>query len=297
MTTGMYQEPAPSLSNDVTSLPELSQRTRRSVTHRAAPTLGSDMSKAEQQESLRLQLVDQYRNHFHITVSIFKGITLGAAAYALLAILAANGTLDARVQLTAISFWTASFIAMIVTYDGMMLQSLVTIAAPNVIDIMIPFFLGVSEFMLFPILSPVLSNGNPSQSTPAALRHLAWWPLGMAFVLLITNLFQLNAQTALTTTRDELPPLLESFIVRFKSLQRKNLVGGFGFMLFNLLAFVVLRHGFPHVGPLASLPSPAELRQWEGILGPLFIGQLCFGLWSINQIRRELADTLARAAQ
>lgn len=190
--------------------------------------------------------MDQYRNQFHITVSIFKGITLGAGAYALLAILAANGTLDARVQLTAIAFWTASFIATIVTYDGMMLQSIVTIAAPNVTDIMIPFFLGVSEFLLFPILAPVLSNGNPSRSTPAALRNLA----------------RVAARHGLCSAHHQ--PV---------SGQRP--------------------HGTDDDPGRGCPLSSSRSSQWEGILGPLFIGQLCFGLWSINQIRKELADTLA----
>jgi hypothetical protein len=137
-------------------VPFLTQHTRGSVLHRAVPTLASAMAKSEQQESLRLHLVDEYRNHFHITVSIFKGITLGAAAYALLAILAANGTLDARVQFTALSFWCASFIGMMLTYDTLMLNSLITIAATNIVDLVIPFLYGITEFSLFPLLTSII---------------------------------------------------------------------------------------------------------------------------------------------
>ncbi|MDQ1367685.1 MAG: hypothetical protein QOF20_38 [Acidimicrobiaceae bacterium] len=273
-----------------------SQQHHVGLAHQPLPSCTSATARDENQKSMRTHLAEERRNHLHITVSIFKGITLGAAAYALLAILAANGKLDTRDQLTALVFWLASFTAMIVTYDGTMLSSLVTITATNVVDLVVPFLYGITEFSLFPILVPVLSPGAPTPSSAAALAHLAWWPLGLAFLVLVGSIDLVNSQTALTATMNELPPHLQPFIIRVRSLLRKNQYATGGSFAFYLTAFVALRFGLPHVLGLNRLMSPGGLRQWEGVLGLFVIANSVFGIWTIEQTRRELAEALSTAS-
>jgi hypothetical protein len=261
--------------------------------HQGLPSSATAEAKSENQESLRTHLAEERRNHLHITVSIFKGITLGAAAYALLAILAANGVADTRVQLTALIFWVASFVAVIVTYDSAMLSSLITITAPNAVDLVVPFLFGITEFSLFPILVPVVLTAGQTRSTSADLTHLAWWPLGFSLLVLIGSLDLINSQNALTATMKELPPHLQPFILRVRSLLRKNQYATLGSLVFYLSAFLVLRFGLPHIGSVDRVASPAELRQWEGVLGLFVIANNSFGIWSIEQTRRELAKVLA----
>jgi hypothetical protein len=275
----------------------VSQQHRVGLTHRALPSSSSAIARDENQESMRIHLAEERRNHLHITVSIFKGVTLGAAAYALLAILTANGTVDARAQITALVFWLAGFTAMIVTYDGTMLSSLVTITATNVMDLVVPFLFGITEFSLFPILVPVVPPGGRTPSSSAAMTHLAWWPLGFALLVLIGSIDLINSQNALTATMKELPPHLQSFILRVRSLLKKNQYATAGSLAFYLAAFLALRYGFPHVASLNRFASASELRQWEGVLGLFVIANNIFGIWTIEQTRRELAEALVAAPQ
>jgi hypothetical protein len=251
------------------------------------------MARDENQEALRVHLAEERRNHLHITVSIFKGMTLGAAAYALLAILNATGTLAPRVTLTSLIFWAASFLVIIVTYDAMMLSSLITMTSSNGIDLVIPFVYGIIEFSLFPILAPVLLPSGLNRSSAAALTHLSWWPLAIAFVVAIGSLDLMNSQTALTATVSELPPHLQSFILGVKSLLRKNQAATAGSLVFYLAAFFALRFGLPHLGALDGQATAARLRPWEGILGLFVIANNVFGIWSIEQTRKALAVALA----
>ncbi len=205
-----------------------------------------------------------------------------------------DGTLSAGVQLTALSFWFASFSLMMVTYDAMMFHSLLTVAALNVVDVMIPFFFGITEFSLFPLLAPVTVAGNPSQSTAGALTHLSWWPLGLATMALVGSLYMLNAQTSLSKTLEALPDHLRPYLLQCKSVMRKDQFGLAGSAAFNLIAFLLLRYGFPELKFLGWLPSGAELRPWEGVLGIIVIANSCQSLFTFERLRRDLADALNR---
>jgi hypothetical protein len=279
--------------DSIDRVPSMSRQTHIGLAYRALRTPVSASEREDNQRLIRIHLAEERRNHLHITVSIFKGITLGAAAYGLLGILSANGTLDTRVQVTALVFWLASFLAMIVTYDGMMLSSLLAITAPNAIDLFIPFLLAITEFSLFPILVPVSLSGVLTRSSAAALAHLAWWPLGLAIFILVGSLDLINSQAALTATMEELPPDIQPFLHRVRSLLRKNQYATAGSLALYIAVFLVLRFGVPHIGILNRLPSAAQLRKWEGVLGLFVIANNVFGIWTIEQTRHELAEALA----
>ncbi len=225
---------------------------------------------------MRINLAEERRNHLHITVSIFKGITLGAAAYALLAILAANGTMDGRTEITALGFWLASFLVMMVTYDAQLLSSLITMTKTNVIDLVIPFVYGITEFSLFPILTPGLVPGRPTPTAGAALIHLSWWPLVITLLTFVAVVDLLNSQAALTATLNEVPPHLQDFIKKVKSRLRANQYSTAGTMIFYLAAFFAFRYGLPVVG------GPDQVRQWQGLLGGFVILNGVFGIWTIK---------------
>ncbi len=114
-------------------------------------------------ELLHARLIDQYAHHYHLIVSIFKGVSLFAAAAAVYSIFSDGATLG--VKLNAIGFWLGSFATILVTYDAIMVSTIVTVARPNVVDVIGPFALGLGEFLQFTVLTFSGSGAGDASAT------------------------------------------------------------------------------------------------------------------------------------
>jgi len=251
---------------------------------------------SEGRDLLRGHVIDQYQHHLHLTISIFKGITIGAAAYSFLGILASGRTIGDLAEWTAISFWAASFFMVISSYDGMMVNSLVAVTPPNVLDIILPFVLCIGEFVMFPILNPQFSGlVTPGLTPTGALRSLAWWPLAATCLTAVGLVFMANTQGSLTRSIDELPPEFHAFLRWFKAEIRKNQVGSAIGGCVSFVLFLAFRYGAPHVWLLDRLPSAAHLRRWEALLGPVLMIGAISGIFSEERVRHRFAAVFADA--
>lgn len=239
-------------------------------------------------EVLLPRLLDQYEHHYHLLVSILKGIVLYAASTSILAIYTTDQ--PAIVRTVATMYWVAGVISMIANYDGIMVGSLIITRPPNMIDVVMPFLLGVAEFSHFAVLAPL--PGDPVTGplpASAQLSHLAWWPL-------IFGLFTLIACIEITTSRrgslDE-ATRMSSDMAELNRWYAGSLVGGQRFTALCsallLLAFVALRTGLP--GPLPGLET---LRRWQGGLAVIVSFGSIVGLVASEQARRRIVATVAR---
>lgn len=228
---------------------------------------------------LNAQLTDQYAHHFHLIVSILKGVVLYSAATSILAIHGSSAS--GVVKTLATMYWVAGLAAMITNYDGIMVGSLIITRPPNMIDVVMPFLLGVAEFAHFAVLVPLPDNpvtGPVSQS--AQLTHLLWWPMVFA-------VFTLIACIEITATRRSLEGECAGMPPQFAQLirwYRGSLVGG---QRFTGLVSVLLIAAFFFLRQASE-----STRQWQGILAVLVFMGTCAGLVSSEQARRRIVATL-----
>lgn len=241
----------------------------------AAGTQGTDAG-------LEARLADQYAHHYHLIVSILKGVVLYAAATSILSI--HGSSTSGLVKTVATMYWVAGLAAMVTNYDGIMVGSLIITRPPNMVDVVMPFLLGVAEFAHFAVLMPLADNavtGRVSQS--AQLKHLVWWPM-------LFGLFTLIASIEITTSRRTLredpagmsmSPLLAELVRWY----RASLVGGQRFTacvsVLLMAAFFVLRAG------------SETLREWQGVLAVIVLAGTCAGLIGTEQARRRIVATLS----
>jgi hypothetical protein len=91
--------------------------------------------------------------------------------------------------LVAILEWAATFTFMIVTYDAILVGSVVSIWLVNVVDVVIPFASATAEFTMFSVLA-----GVPwGQGRSAELAHTRYWFLALAVFGFLSGALVANA--------------------------------------------------------------------------------------------------------
>jgi hypothetical protein len=235
------------------------------------------------------RLADQYAHHYHLLVSILKGVVLYAAATSILSIYGSHTA--ASVKTVATMFWAAGLISMVANYDGIMVGSLIITRPPNIVDVVMPFFLGVAEYSHFAVLSPLSDDGvSGAASTSAQLSHLTWWPLLFGIFTLIACIeITASKRASLESAR------MNPDTADLHHLYRDSLTGGQRFtavcstLLF--VGFVVLRTGLPgDVGPALD-----TLRRWQGVLAVIVTFGSVAGLLGTEAVRRRIMTSLAGA--
>jgi len=230
------------------------------------------------------RLTDQYAHHYHLLVSILKGVVLYAAATSILAIYAAETS--TTVKTVATMYWVAGLVSMVANYDGIMVGSLIITRPPNLTDVVMPFLLGVAEYSHFAILAPAAGN----QSTKAQLAHLAWWPLLFGAFTLIACIEITASKRASEASSRSAPDMID-----LHDMYRESLKGGQIFTAVSatvlILSSLALRAGVP--GHLLALNT---LRHWQGVLALLVTFGSVAGLLATEQVRRKIDDSLGLGA-
>ena len=240
-------------------------------------------------EILTSRVLDQYEHHYHLLVSILKGIVLYAASTSILAIYASDQ--PAIVRTVATMYWVAGMVSMVANYDGIMVGSLIITRPPNMIDVVMPFLLGVAEFSHFAVLAPLPDDPVTGPlSTAEQLSHLAWWPF-------IFGVFTLIACIEISASRRGSLAEAERMGPDMAELNRwyaNSLTGGQRFTAISstmlLLAFFALRSDLPD-----PFPTLDTLRRWQGVLAVIVTFGSVAGLVASEQARRRIMATVAES--
>lgn len=225
---------------------------------------------------MHARLVDQYAHHYHLIVSIFKGVSLFAGATALHSIFSNGATLN--VKLNALAFWLASFTTIVITYDSIMVTTIISFVRPNAVDVVGPFLLGLGEFVQFTVLT--FSNGADGSSASAAgqLSQIAWWPLVFALSTAAGWTIIRNYRRQFSESLEHAPPQLAEGYRWIRETARKDRLGAGLAAVLSLVPFAVLRWGWE------------DLREWQGLLGLVVFAGNIGTLRSYDIARHKLAE-------
>jgi hypothetical protein len=242
----------------------------------SAPTVSASVG----QRFFHDRLTNQYAHHYHLIVSIFKGVALTSGAIALLGIVSSpeQGT----VKVTALGLWLASLAAIIASYDGIMVASIVVSAPPNGIDLVAPFVMGVAEFTQFAVLVPLAhdATGRPP-TTAAQFAHLSWWPLVVAILgaTACGGIANSRAQIrrSLGAVPADLRPLVRWYMDDLRDSEIITAVSG----VCMLAAFTALRL------------APAALQRWQLVIGGVVLFGMVTGIVSQERARHRIVTSVA----
>jgi len=100
----------------------------------------------------RKDLLPRLTNHLALSymtlISVMKSVILANAAYSIFLIIS-NGNLN----MTTATFWLASFLSMILIYQTFTTGVIIIAWIPTVKDTLLPFAVGVTEFLMFSVLT------------------------------------------------------------------------------------------------------------------------------------------------
>jgi hypothetical protein len=229
------------------------------------------------------RLTNQYAHHYHLIVSIFKGVALTSGAVALLGIV--SSTEDVAVKVTALGLWLASLAAIIATYDGIMVASIVVTAPPNGIDLVAPFVMGLAEFTQFAVLTPLPLDASGTQPIRAAqFAHISWWPLVFAVLAVTACLDIANSRVQIRRNLAEAPLDLQPLLSWYMgNLRESELMTGAS-ALVMVAAFVALRVG------------PAALQRWQLLIAACVLFGMVNGILSQERARHRIVTSVAPRA-
>lgn len=208
------------------------------------------------------RLSDQYAHHYHLIVSIFKGVSLYSAAVSFLAISASQEPGVAKVA--AMALWVASLAAIMATYDGIMVTSIVASAPPNAVDLVAPFVMGLAEYVQFAVLIPLGPGpGGAEPSVAAQLEHITWWPLVFAVLALTGAIDIANARAQMAKGLSRAPAHLQPLLEWYAASLRQSQISTMASSGAALAAFLLLHFG------------PAGIRHWQAVLAvAVFVGMV-----------------------
>lgn len=225
------------------------------------------------------RLTDQYAHHYHLIVSIFKGVALGSAAISFLAIV---GSQEATlVKVTALALWLTSLAAMMATYDGIMVSSIMVTTPPNTIDLVAPFLMGLTEFMLFAVLMPLpADSGGVQPSAAAQLEHLTWWPLVFASLTLVATTDIANTKAQLTASAPQAPKQVQPLVYWYIGSLRHSWILTAICTVAVLVAFLGLRLG------------PDALHRWQGVMAVIVLFGMVNGILDSERARQRIVASV-----
>ena len=232
-------------------------------------------------EYLGNRLSDQYRDHYHLIASVFNGVVLAGAAVSLLAILATDEPTGPRVA--ALSLWLGSFASLICTYNGPIVNSILITRAPNFVDVITPFLLGVMGFAQFAVLVPIRAAGNaPAAPGGAQVDHLTWWFLAAAalWAVVLPNLSNTLAQVGATV--EESPEDVAPLVRWCEGIVRKAVQGTVAIVVSLLVAFLLLR-----------VRPTEQLWKWQAALGLGYFGGMGALVMIQEQARRAMVASVS----
>lgn len=154
------------------------------------------------------------------------------------------------------------------------MASLITTSAPTVVDLVMPFLMGVAEYTHFSMLTPVPGPASEADQ----LFHLTWWPL-------LFGLLTACALVEITATKRVLPvdparmsadrvELLTSY-KRYLGQSQRSIAA---VTVLLGVVFVLLREG----------PAAANLRKWQGLVGCVVLAAMVAGILATEQARRHI---------
>lgn len=246
---------------------------------RAGRSRRSSEVESTDPELLRSRLVDQYAHHYHLIVSIFKGVSLFAGATAVHSIFSNGATLN--VKLNAAALWAGSFVTMLVTYDAIMVTTMIIVRRPNLIDVVGPFLLGLCEFLQFAVLT---LPGDSRTAATEQLSQIAWWPLLFALSTAVGCVNTVNYERRLPGLMGDAAPRLAEAYRRFHQNARRDVVATAVPTVVVLSVFLVLRWG------------PEDLREWQGVVGLIAAVGSSGALRNYELARRALWDAFPPSA-
>jgi hypothetical protein len=234
------------------------------------------------------RLAGQFAHHYHLIVSIFKGIALYSASVALLAI--PTAPVSGVVKATALLFWIAGFAGMIASYDGIMVGTIIHSGAPNATDLVAPFVMGVAEFIEFAVLVPLVATATtPLPSTAAQLEHLTWWPLVFGLYSLTAAVNIWNSDRSLDRELAEMAPDDRPVVTWYRRNLRKDKIGVPLAGTVLCAAWAALRFGLPGLGH----EGLSAIREWQGLLGVAVLLAMVNAVANQERARRYFAANAA----
>ena len=247
---------------------------------------------APERELLRSRLRDHFSSHYQIIVAIFKGVTLFNGVTVLADILATDHRPGgAGWKWVALAFWLASFVSIILTYDAMLVSTIVSTELPNAIDIIMPFIFGLLEFMQFSVLQPLPGTEAGGVSSAQQLEHLTWWPLVHALLLTSASLLVGNKQGQLTRNIRTLPGDLKATITEYKHNMKQDQLRLVIVAVWFYISFLALRGGLAEVPGLGRL-DVGTLREYQGVLGLGACVGMTVGIATQRRAQRQIARSL-----
>ena len=183
--------------------------------------------------------------------------------------------------MNALGFWVGSFATLLVTYDAIMVAAIVTVARPNIADVIFPFVLGLVEFLQFTVLTLPAGSDGPGPLASAQLSQIAWWPFVFAFATAAGFVNIVNQRQQLQANIAKASPELVGVCRWYeRNLRTDKVVTGAATTLM-LIAFVVLRWGWP------------DLRKWGGALGLMMGAGAAGSLRNTELGRRKFTEAFA----
>ena len=231
----------------------------------------------------RDRLTSQYASHYHLIVSIFKGVALSSAGISFLAIVASQE--PTSVKATALAIWLTGVAAIIATYNGIMVVSIIVSTPPNAIDLVTPFVMGLAEFMQFAVLIPrSASVTGVERDATSQLEHLTWWPLVFAALMLSACIGISNSKGHLRKTAAAAPPDVQPLLRWYMGSLTQSQTSTAITTAVMGAAFVALHDG------------PSSLLHWQGVLAGIGLFGMVNGIVATERARQRMVDSVGSEA-
>jgi hypothetical protein len=173
---------------------------------------------------LAARVKDSPKESYTFIYSVMKGTTLAVAAYVMGEILVGKASWQ-----DAMPLWGASFIGLILTYTSTNVGILISNFRLSSLDSLLPFTLGILEFLLF---STLLGG------TPAPVWYAVFAVYMFVIFLIVNNVYHKISEEDYNVEDDKLWKLAE----KYKDQQGRNRVAALAVLLESLLlgcAFLV----------------------------------------------------------
>jgi hypothetical protein len=136
----------------------------------------------ELEQRMRVHLKD----HYLTLVSILKGVSIAAAVVAISRLAAASG--DGESLCVAAIYVATSFLAIVLTYEAILVGTLLLHWRPVMLDVISPFGVGLLEALLFAYIASVSWSGSASQQLTTLadwLIYFSLWALACGVNILV----------------------------------------------------------------------------------------------------------------